>query len=353
MSLPPDLPWIPAAATGIGSMPGTSAKQAAAIVAGELPDLVHLPELPSRGPGSDLLGRTASMIAAVTSDLGVETTPDGWRIAGHIGRQMRRAASWLGEDLDALEEAAEGYAGPVKVQVAGPWTLCAGIELPGGERVLRDPGASWEIAQALAEAVQMHVADVRRRIPRASAILVQLDEPSITAVLAGRVGTASGLSSYRAVDAQTARRSLEVVIEAGRSNESMVGFHCCAPDAPVDLFRESGAAFVSIDATGLAQDRSLDDRLGRAFDAGIGVWLGALPSVGVGPISDVAAARPVTSVLHRLGLASDAWLGNVVVTPSCGLAAANPPYVREVLAACRQVGRGLRDDEGGVHGSEG
>ena len=45
-----------------------------------------------------------------------------------IGREMRRAVSFLGEDLDALEESSAGYAGPVKCQVAGPWTLAAAIE---------------------------------------------------------------------------------------------------------------------------------------------------------------------------------------------------------------------------------
>ncbi|MFM7062392.1 MAG: methionine synthase, partial [Actinomycetes bacterium] len=183
-------------------MPGTAALEAARIVAGELPDLLHVVELPARGPGADLIGRTGGLLVGVSVGLGMETTPDGWRFSAGVGRQMRRAVSFLGEDLDALEETAAQYRGPVKCQVAGPWTLSAAVELPSGERALRDVGATWDIAQALAEAIGAHVADVRRRVPGATAVLVQVDEPALPAVLAGRIGTASGLSSYRTVDPQ-------------------------------------------------------------------------------------------------------------------------------------------------------
>jgi len=85
-------------------MPGSSAHEAMRIVAGELPDFVHVVELPARGPGSDLVGRTAGILASVDSGFGLETTPLGWRISRSIGRDMRRAQSWLNEDLDALED---------------------------------------------------------------------------------------------------------------------------------------------------------------------------------------------------------------------------------------------------------
>ncbi len=349
-----DVALRPACATGIGSMPGTAPIEAARVIVGELADLVHVPELPSRGPGADLVGRTGALVSAVSSDLGLETTPDGWRIAGSVGRQMRLARSWLAEDLDAISEQADGYRGVVKAQVCGPWTMAACVELPSGERVLRDDGACWDLAQALAEAVRGHVGDLARRFPQASGFLVQVDEPSLPAVLGGRIGTASGLSSYRAVDPQIAQRALELLAHAVTGVASVparVGYHCCASDAPLDLMRASGAAFVSIDATGLAASRALDDPIGRCFDAGMGVWLGSVPSTGTGRLADTAAAAPIRALLHRLGLEDASWLHQLVVTPSCGLAAADPPWVRTALAACTAVGRGLRDadDEGPGH----
>ena len=42
-------------ATGVGSMPGTDAREAAKTVTGSLEALPHLAELPARGPGADMI----------------------------------------------------------------------------------------------------------------------------------------------------------------------------------------------------------------------------------------------------------------------------------------------------------
>lgn len=324
-------------------MPGTSVREATRIIAGELPGFLHLAELPARGPGADIIGRTGGMLTSVSSGMGLETTPDGWRFTAGIGREMRRAVSFLGEDLDALEESAVGYTGPVKVQLAGPWTLAAAIELTSGERALRDPAAAWDIAQALGEAVAAQVADVRRRLPSASAVVVQLDEPGLPAVLAGHVGTASGLSVYRAVDPQTAERVLGHVLSRAADAGAIPGVHCCAADPPVTLLRSSGAEFVSLDLA-MAGD-ALDEDLGLAFEAGIGIMAGIVPSTGVGGLGDTAASASLRALLHRLGMEDDRWLAQVAVTPACGLAGASPDWARTALAACRAVGRVLRHDD--------
>ena len=78
--------------------------------------------------------------------------------------------------LDVLEEELQGYAGRLKVQVAGPWTLASMIEKPRGDKVLSDHGARRDLAQALAEGVRDHVADLRRRLPATERLVVQVDE---------------------------------------------------------------------------------------------------------------------------------------------------------------------------------
>jgi hypothetical protein len=80
-------PWPPASATGVGSLPDVDPPEAVRLVFDELPDLPHLPELPARGPGADLTGRTAALLV----DLPVELTPAGWRFAGRPGRDLNRA----------------------------------------------------------------------------------------------------------------------------------------------------------------------------------------------------------------------------------------------------------------------
>lgn len=166
-------PWPAGSASGVGSMPGTDPWEAAAVVVGELPELPHLPELPARGPGADLIGRTASLLI----DLPVQTTPRGWKLAARPGRDVRRAGGMLSEDLDAISEAADGYRGTFKIQACGPWTLAAMLELSRSlEPALTDDGAVADLAGSLAEGLAAHVAAIRARLPGAT-ICLQLDEP--------------------------------------------------------------------------------------------------------------------------------------------------------------------------------
>ena len=338
-------PWSPAVATGVGSLPGTSAREAANTVAGELPHFVHVPELPARGPGSDAIGRTGALLDAV-GGFGLETTPDGWRITPGQSKVMRRAVSWLNEDLDALEEFTQGYGGPLKVQIVGPWTFAAAVELASGERLLRDPGACRDLAEALAEALRLHVMELQRRVP-AAALVVQWDEPGLRAVLDGSIGTASGLSRYRAVDEPVAEATLRTVLAAAPS-DVVSGVHCCAPQPPLALLRRSGARFLSLDLTIPFED----EELGAAWEGGLGILAGCVPSTGVGRIGDTAASRPIREAASRLGLADERHLANVVITPTCGLAGATPAWARTAIAACTAVGRVLRHDHDEVMGDE-
>ena len=150
-----DLP--PASASGIGSLPGTSALEAVPLPLTTLPGLPYLPELPARGPGADMIGRAFAVLVELYAAL----APSGWRFAEHPGKDTRRAISFLGEDLDALEERGEGYAGAIKVQVAGPWTLASTVELRHGDKALSDPGACRDIAGSLAEGLRQAISRTR------------------------------------------------------------------------------------------------------------------------------------------------------------------------------------------------
>ncbi|MEU8219192.1 methionine synthase [Micromonospora taraxaci] len=327
-------PWPAGSATGIGSLPGTDIGEAQRVVLGELPDLPHLPELPARGPGADLIGRSAGLLV----DLPVEVYAGRWRVAPRPGRDLRRALDLMERDLDQLAEQAEEYAGPIKVQAAGPLALAASLELPIGGRLLRDAGAVRDLTGSLAEGLRAHVAAVARRLPRAS-VLLQVDEPSLPAVLAGRVPTESGFGAYRAVESVDAAALLRTVVEA-------VGVptlvHCCAPDVPLELIRSTGAVAVALDLD-LVTDL---DPLGEAIDTGLGLLAGAAPtrppSAGRAPTSAQIADR-VRQLWDRLGFPRRQLAQQVVVTPACGLAGATPEYARAVLAACRDAGRRLAE----------
>jgi Cobalamin-independent synthase, Catalytic domain len=319
-----------AAATGIGSLPGTEIREAVRTVLGELPDLPHLPELPARGPGADLLGRSAGLLV----DLPVDLWVGRWRLASHPGRDARRTADLWARDLDALTDEAAQYQGPLKIQAAGVWSLAAGLDLPVGGRVLRDPGAVRELAESLGEGLARHVRDVAARVPGAR-VLLQLDEPSLPAVLGGQVPTESGLHMLPPVPADRAEQVLRQVIAAAGAP---VVVHCCAPEPPLGLLRSAGAAGVAVDLD-LVKDL---DPLGELIDSGGYLFAGAAPATGPGLPEPVAVAGRVTDLWRRLGFPLDRLPARVVVTPACGLAGASPEHARAALRACREAARRLQ-----------
>ncbi|CRK58904.1 Methionine synthase, vitamin-B12 independent, putative [Alloactinosynnema sp. L-07] len=332
-------PWPPGSATGIGSLPGDDPMEAATVVLGELPDLPHLPELPARGLGADMIGRTAALLV----DLAVEFVPSGYRVTARPGIDHRRGVDHLRRDLDAIEEAV-GRAGEapkvLKVQVTGPWTLMSGIELPRGHRVLTDRGALREFTESLSEGLREHVAEIRRRT--GANVVVQLDEPSLPTVLAGALPTPSGFGMVPAVAEPEARDTLAAVIDAARSaTDHPVIVHCCAPRPPVALLREAGAGALAIDATLLdGIPAALSDEIGEAWDAGVVLFLGLLPSTDPRDAPTLrAAADPALRLVDRLGFPRSILGSHAVATSTCGLAGASAAWARRAMAIARDVGK--------------
>jgi hypothetical protein len=328
-------------ATGIGSLPGTDPAEAVRIVLGELPGMPHVPELPARGVGADMVGRGATFLV----DLPVDVQPSGWRLVDHPGRDSRRAADLLARDLDTLEDLAQDYAGPLKLQVVGPWTLASTLELHYGDKAVSDPGAVRDLIQSLSEGVRRHVADLAGRLPNAQ-IVLQLDEPWLPAVLTGQVPTASGFGTLRTIEEQVARDGLIDVITAATSAGAVrTVAHCCAPRPPVQLFRDAGVGAVSLDASLL---KTVDEEaIGTGVEAGLGLWLGVVPGTDaeLGDLGDTV--RAVRGIWSRFGFPATLLPTAVVLTPACGLAGASPPYARAAMRRVREAAHALAEDPEG------
>ena len=325
-------PWPAGAATGLGSLPGTDPAEAVRLVLGELPDLPYLPELPGRGFGADLVARTGALLV----DFPVEWQPHGWTVTSHSGRDRARARDHLNRDLDAITEQAQGVA-LLKVSVCGPMTLGAALELPNLHKVLTDHGAFRDLAGSLAEGTRLLLAELGSRLP-GTAFVLQVDEPSLPQVLAGRVPTPSGYGTVRSLPRSVATPALAALLEAAAPGHRVV--HCCAAEVPYDLLAGSGAAAVSVDA-GLITDAQLDS-IGELVEAGITLWLGVFPGTDA-EISAADARERIRRLWSKLGFDPNGLADAVVPTPSCGMAGASMPYVRRVLSALNEVGPSLRD----------
>lgn len=320
-------------------MPGTDALEAARTVIGELPGLPHLPELPERGAGADMIGRTAALLV----DLAVELVPSGYRVTARPGGDHRRAVDLLRTDLDAIEEVVQGAGvrpDAVKVQATGPWTLAAEVELRNGHKVLTDPGALREFAASLAEGLRVHVTEMSHRL--GTAVVVQLDEPGLPAVLAGGVPTPSGYGTVPAVPESAAVELLRSVLDALPVPRIV---HCCAPRPPLALLRCAGADALAVDADLLAgAPRATVDALGEAWDSGASVLLGLVPAMEPVVAPTLAGlARPALDLVDRLGFSRALLAQRCVPTPSCGLAGATPDWALRALALARELAQAFVD----------
>jgi methionine synthase II (cobalamin-independent) len=330
-------------ATGIGSMPGEDFAESTRTILGEVGDLPFLAELPARGVHAAMTGRTLALV----TDLGIDLQPAGWRLTDASGIDHRRAASLLTQDLDTFEELAQAHRGTVKVQIAGPWTLAATVERPRGDRVLADPGARRDLAQALAEGVARHAEDVRRRISGADQVIVQVDEPALPAVLTGTIPTASGFSRHRSVAPPEAAQALDWVLDAVRDAGAETVVHCCAADLPLGLLEQTSTQSVSFDLAAVASSR-LDD-LARWVDAGRQVWLGVVPTLDpTRPPTAPDLTRRVLSWWSDVGFGDVEGLPEFAVTPACGLATASPAWARTALGLAANVARNVSVEQGKI-----
>lgn len=345
-------PWVGTdrtAVTGLGPLPGTDPLEAARVVAGELGAFPHLPQLPARGPSGSSTARSAVLLV----DLHVDLQPSGWRIVDRPGLDEHRAAAALGSDLDAAEEVWDGYRGPFKVQVDGPFSLAVAVDRPRGDAVLADSGARRDVAASLTEGLLVHVGDVRRRIPGASPV-VQIDEPLLSTVLAGGVPTSSGFGRLRAVTDAEVRETFRRLADALAPVPLVVsvGARVAAPspdELPPTLLWSAldGAGLSGFGVDPAALGTADLDRLAALVESGVTPWLASVRtgSVPGGPAQRPdAVARAVVDLWDRLGFRASTAAADMVVTPDAGLAALSPAEARRVMSLLARVGRAVAEE---------
>jgi hypothetical protein len=344
--------WEPGTATGLGPFPGVDPLEAVRVVFSELasPGLPFLPELPARGVGSDPVGRTAALLA----DLHVEVGTGVWRFVRRGGRDEQRARTALTIDLDAVEEGADGYEGPVKIRIVGPWSMVASVELAKGEKALADPGAVRDVTASLAEGLRLHVADLRRRIPRLTRVVVQVDEPQLASVLAGELATASGwgrLPHYeRAVVEDGLRQVLAVASGPAPSDREApadsAGVWIGATRLDGALLQGAGAGFVGLD--GAVLDTVDEDEIGEAVDAGVGLLVASVP-LEAREKDPRPALAPLRSLWKRLGFTLELLPRIVALAPVEGLerlaADRVPGVLRRTVGAARYLEESAAEEE--------
>lgn len=316
--------------SAVGSLPGVDLG-AGVRLALEAVSVPWLPEFPARGPWAGMIGRALGLL----DGLGAELVAGEWKLTATAGLDQRRARAALRDDLDVLEENAQGLTGPLKVAVTGPWTLASSTLLPLGGRVLGDRAARRDLTQSLASGVRGLVADVERRLPGVQ-VLLQVDEPALPAVLAGSVPTEGGYFRHRSVDQPEA---VELLREIGGHV-----LHCCAPGLDVEVaIGRHGAGFTGVSLDQDLMGRRDWDAVAPLLEGGNELWLGCAPTASGVAVTADELTRRVLGVLRPLEL-GPLLLERVVLTPACGLAGWSAPAVSSVLKALRTTAERMDEE---------
>jgi len=316
--------------SGTGRWPSADVREAQAVVVG---DLTSAPEgvegIPfgvnplGRGPWAEPVGRAAALLVDMPTELGVH----GWALADRPGRDLERARSVVGEDLDALAVAAYGYTGRMVVPVVGPLTLAATLYLARGDRAVADAGALRELTESLGVGIAAHVDRLVGLVPGAHAVVL-VDEHDLAAVLGGAVPSFSGRTTLRSVSAPVAAGLLSALVDVVRAaSGTQVVIDVGDAWTTIGTAVSSGA-----DGVALAVERTGRrgwERVAETVEAGVPLWA-AIPGRGEseGRRSATAGAEAQARVLREpwreVGLPASG-LAEVVVLPDAATPATRAP----------------------------
>ena len=316
---------------GLGELPGASILAAADIVAGETGDLRQLPILPACGV--DVVGLTTGILPGINVDAG----PRSWVLSTRPQLRTRRIWDRVEADLDQCEQAWGTRIDAVKIQVAGPWTLSASIELSNGHRALTDTGALRDLTESLIAGIQEYSADVRARFD--TEVYVQLDEPLLAQV---RDGSLPGTSQFDEIpsinDADLGERLAGVIERAEVRYLNQTGYP--------PLWKVAQVAGVETCQVTLDTVRGNEqyDGMGYALAAGMRVGLGMTRA---GDDRDPRhLAVDVARMWDELGLDRTLFTHAVDVHPRGGLANCTLLDAAAALRTARTVADMLDKDAG-------
>ncbi|QGU07124.1 hypothetical protein COCCU_05900 [Corynebacterium occultum] len=269
-------------AYGLGELPGTSVAEAADMILGETGDLVHLPQLPGRGLGSDAVGRTATLLEGIHVDRG----PRSWIMSARPQIETRRSRDLVERDLEVCAEVWNMKANTIKVQVAGPWMLAAQIEMSNGHKVITDRGAMRDLTDSLIAGIRAHLAHVAHSLdvlasPQAlyselvdPVVVLQIDEPLLPKINAGKILGTTEFENIPAVAENDIAERLNQVIESVRGGGvSSVLLNQTGYSPLWEVARESGADTVQLSLDLVRGNEHLDG-FGRAISEGVRLGLG-------------------------------------------------------------------------------
>jgi hypothetical protein len=318
-------PLVPGLATGIGSLPHTDARAAAAISVEATPHLPAAPQLPNRNERELMLPQWAAALPEIEVGAGgrlrfdrsVDATPPEPRFDATAHGGLLAFVDLLARRATPIPR--------VKLQLTGPLTLGLALCEAGMPATTAFRRAA-EVVRAWIPVLESLVAT---RLPGTGVVLV-LDEP--------------GLVAWRDSEGPIEREAaVDLLSGALASVRGIAGVHVCgAGDRRLVL--EAGPHLISLEvAEDLVDDGGL---VARYLDGGGWVAWGAIPTDG--PIGDSGELpwRRLAAVwceLTRRGCDPVLLRTRAVITPACGLAGHGPSQAVRALCLASTLADRVHD----------
>jgi hypothetical protein len=340
----PALKLLPACATtGIGSLPHTQSELALQMALQH--DVPFLPQLPRADSAELMIPEALEGLPGLSFDAEGVCTVDleAWspkrdRFTFEVETALASGQLAAFEPTAAACRAWRPFLWEIenrklpfaKVQLAGPATVRWVAKTAGGAPASETAELDQQIFRLLLARALAMVKAVRRA---AATPIIFLDEPGLYAL------------DSRDVRHMVVLKELQVLIVALQREGALVGLHCCSNTRWSELLA-LGLDILSLDAR-LSLDAVLEDAGAFwKFLAG-----GSTLSLGIVP-TDLATAYHLNELVDSVeaslratapkGIAFDAVLSQMLLTPACGLGMRSVPDAERIVSEVRQAQRALK-----------
>lgn len=324
-------------ATGLGPWPGQQIPEALTRIRGELgdPHISYLPELADRGYQASLLARSLAALEGLSAD----GTAAGWRLRGGYAAEGDAARSLLASDINVLADCVgqeSGLApGALKLRLLGPLSLAASTYLTKGERVLSDPGARRDLAEAQRAGLPGLLKVLGQALPGAR-LIIQLEEPLLLKVAQGQIPTSSGYRTIRAV----ARHELLALLTSLQEDLDQLGAQTLIHTDYLKLEPELRAAISTPLLSMQGQPTSAWEALAPGLEAEQGLYLQLVDPLVRQPAGQLA--QELWQTWTDLGLGKK-LINQLVLTETGNLARTDQGRATTVLGHLTETARALAE----------
>jgi hypothetical protein len=337
----------PLAATGIGSVPFTDARETVALILETLPQIPYWPQMVQLGYLEDMTAQSAQGLPALKLDVAnrtVQIDPDVPRdealaqfyetiLSGDLSPFALSFDEAQGFFALVAAVAAQGCAAPaLKGQVSGPVTFTVVIKDAAGKPILYDRELTQAVCAGLARKAAWQAEKFRELGKKP---IVFLDEPSLTGFG----------SAYLPISREEVMEILTQTLEETRGATTgpvTLGTHCCG-NTDWSLLLTAPLDIISFDSYGYFESLRLYAQPLSAFLAR-GSWL----AWGLVPTSDDFQHETTDKLWQRFKeqatrLAADLNLGlkdilsQSLLTPACGTGFMSQDAARRVLITLAEL----------------